>query len=163
MTPIDPFRLFSCSPEIFFMVSSSYHTEAGTKKEKPALSKKEDVMNDLVPIVAILSVFGIPAAIIIVLYVLNHREKMGLIKSGFPSGVAYPGYPGRGSLLWGMIFTVVSAVSVILALIQNEYHCANLSAHTLALGVALLAYWKITAPHRQRDMEFYERRINQLK
>ncbi len=66
-------------------------------------------MNDLVPIVAILSLFGIPAAVIIVWNVLKHREKMELLKGGFTSGIAYPGYPGRAPLLWGMILTLVSS------------------------------------------------------
>ncbi|MHB9029567.1 MAG: hypothetical protein ACYC9O_12425 [Candidatus Latescibacterota bacterium] len=119
-------------------------------------------MGELIPIVAILTVFGVPAAVIIVWNVLKHREKMGIMKNGFAPGVEYPGYPGRGTLLWGMIITAVSAVGIVLALVQYDHDWANLHALTLAVGIALLAYWKVTAPYRKQDMEFYERRCHEL-
>lgn len=119
-------------------------------------------MGDLIPIVAILTVFGAPAAIIIVWNVLKHRERMGVLQHGFAPGLTYPGYPGRGALLWGMILTAVSIVGIVLALIQNDYHWANLNALILSVGIALLVYWKITASYRKQDMEFYERRCHEV-
>jgi hypothetical protein len=119
-------------------------------------------MGELIPIIAILTVFGVPAAIIIVWNVLKHRERMGIMKNGFAPGIEYPGYPGRAPLLWGMILTAVSTVGIVLALIQYDYHWANLNALILSVGIALLIYWKVTAPHRKQDMEFYERRCHEL-
>jgi hypothetical protein len=149
-------------------LTASYYPEARDKKRKKIQTfiKEEtmhELLNSLVPLVAIITVFGVPAAVIIVWNVLKHREKIVLMKNGFAPGVAYPGYPGRAPLLWGILITAVSAVWVILALIQYEYHSVNTGFLTLAFGIALLVYWKITAPHRQRDMEFYERRCQDLK
>lgn len=116
-----------------------------------------DFFGSLIPIVAITTVFGVPAAIIITLSVLKYRQKMQLIRSGMAPAGDLPGYPGRSPLLWGTVLTGVSAVGVVLALVNAERDLLNLSILILATGLSLLAYWKVSTPHRQRDIEFFER------
>ncbi len=114
-------------------------------------------LGDMIPIVAIVTVFGVPATVIIVIAALSYRRKVHAIKNGFGPVSDLPGYPGRGSLLWGMLLTGVSAVGVVLALVNDEPEFLNFCILALATGLSLLGYWKVSSPHRERDLAFFER------
>ncbi len=116
-------------------------------------------LNDLVPIVAILAVFGIPAAVIIVIAVLRHRQKMLIIGRGCGSPDDFPAPYCQTPLLWGMVITAVSVAGVISASVQREPDFAVVSILALASGLALLLYWLISAPQRRREKDLYERKF----
>ena len=114
------------------------------------------ILNEIVPIVAILVTFGVPAAVIIVIAVLRYRQKMLLISRGCVPEIDFPTPGSHKPLLWGMVFTAVSAVGVITAYVQHDTEFATLTILGLATGLALLAYWFLTAPQRKRESELYE-------
>lgn len=115
------------------------------------------IFSEIVPIVAILTVFGVPAAVIIVIAVLQYRQKMMLITKGCNPAIDYHAASGGTPLLWGLILTSVGAVAIISAVVQSDTDFATLGMLSLSGGLALLAYWFLTASERKRERELYER------
>ena len=116
------------------------------------------IFSEIVPIVAILATFGIPAAVIIVISVLRYRQKMMLITRGCFQPMDFPGSFSQGPLLWGMVLSSMSAAGLIISAIQKDADFATLDILLLTIGLALLAYWFITAPQRNRERELCERK-----
>ena len=116
------------------------------------------VLNEIVPIVAILTTFGVPAAVIIVIAVLRYRQKMMLISRGCSPSIDFAVPCSNKPLLWGMVITAVSVVGIAIASVKNNPESATLGILALTVGLALLAYWFVTAPQRRRESELFERK-----
>jgi hypothetical protein len=116
-----------------------------------------NVLNDLVPIVAILAVFGTPAAVIIVIAVLRYRQKIMLINRGCAPMIDFSAPYGQAPLLWGTVLTAVSVVGLVIGYVRYDTDFTALAALALAAGLALLAYWFVSAPQRRRERDLYER------
>jgi hypothetical protein len=115
------------------------------------------IFDQIVPIVGILTTFGVPAAVIIVIAVLRYRQKMMLITRGCGPVIDYPAVCGQTPLLWGMILTSVSAVALGTGIVRTDTDFTTMGILGLAGGLALLAYWFLTSPQRKRETELYER------
>ena len=99
-------------------------------------------MKELVPI----ALFSLIAAVIIVVSILRHRERLEMISRGMQP-VAVPKRTGNGSLFWGLLAVGIGLALVIGYAISGSYADKDtLTAAPIFLlgGVALLAYWKIS-------------------
>ncbi len=119
----------------------------------------EHILGHFVAIVAISCTFGIPAATIMVLARFRHRQRMELIRKGIYPVTAMPVYPGNKSLFLGFLFTGIGLAHIVAMLVTGEYHDMAGGIILLGAGIAFLAYWKLTAPDRERDRGIYEERI----
>lgn len=117
----------------------------------------EDFLGPMIPIVAILSTFGIPAIIIIVLAKLRHDQRMELIRQGINPDGGMPAYPGQKSLFWGLLFAGIG-IAFIVGGFSFEDHLRMPGIFFLSVGIAALVYWKLTAPDRERQRQLYEER-----
>lgn len=114
---------------------------------------------ELIPIIAIIVIFGVPGAIIVTLAQLRHNEKMELIRQGIRPEEDVPRYPGRKSLLWGMLLAGLGFAAVISALWRPDTDLIRFGFLFIGAGVALLVYWKVTAPEREREIRLIEERL----
>jgi hypothetical protein len=114
---------------------------------------------ELIPIIAILTVFGAPAAVIITIAILKHRQKMEMVRQGINPNVDTPSYPGKGPLLWGMILTGIGIASIASAFFDTDHDLMRFGFLFLGAGIALLVYWFLTAPERNRAIQIYEERM----
>jgi hypothetical protein len=114
---------------------------------------------ELIPIIAILMAFGAPAAVIIILAVLKHRQKMELARQGINPNASGPGYPGKGPLLWGMILSGLGIASIASSLYDTDHDLMRFGFLFLGAGVALLVYWFVSAPERKRAIQLYEEKL----
>ena len=95
-----------------------------------------------------LGFFAMITAIVLVVGHYRHRERIEMIKSG---QVPLPTAPGRGALMWGLVLTLVGLGYglAVLALGMNAHSLLG-AAIAVPIGVALLVYYRYTAPDRQR-------------
>ena len=99
------------------------------------------------------------AVTLIVVYIARYRnrERMEIIKTGM---TPYPAVPGKASLLWGLLLTFVGCAFTIAVLIiglDKEAHMAG--ALSVSTGIALLLYYKITIPDREKAEELHRAMI----
>ncbi len=113
----------------------------------------------VVAIIALIMCFGAPAAVIITIAVLKHRQKMELARHGINPNAVIINYPGKGPLLWGMIFLGLGIAAVASALYDFDHDLMQVGFLFLGVGIALLIYWFLTVPERKRAMQLYEERM----
>lgn len=120
----------------------------------------------MVPILGIIFVFGAPAVVIIVLAKLWHERRMEMIRQGINPSMRTainnaPAYPGEKSLLWGLIMAFLGVAAIISTSINShsDPDFMNLGLLSLGAGLALLVYWKLTAPERERARRLFEDKL----
>lgn len=132
-------------------------------------------MGVLVPIIGIIVIFGSPAFIIFFLARYRHEQKMEMIRRGINPSTHTISYQGAISLLFGLLLTflgIAAIISIIILFVRiNQmpgYHAFNpifllFGLLILASGLALLVYWKLTAPERERMRRLFEERFTAEK
>ncbi len=113
----------------------------------------------MVPIIAILTTFGVPCAIIITIAVLRHRQKMELVRQGINPNTAVPSYPGNKPLLWGLILIGLGVAGIVTSIYDSDHDFMRFGILSLGAGIALLVYWKVSEPDRKRAMRLYEEKF----
>jgi len=113
-------------------------------------------MQNLVGIIAIIFTFGAPAIVIIALARLRHEQRIEMIRKGINPIVSTPSYPGKKTLLRGLILTALGIGALISTLINSNTILMRFGFFFLGAGVALLVYWKVTAADREREHLLYE-------
>lgn len=116
----------------------------------------EHIYGGLVPIMAVFFTFGIPTLVIIVLERFRHKQHMELIRQGINPDSTIPAYPGNKSLLGGLVFTGIGLALVVAKLVTGDYHDLAGGIILLGAGIAFFAFWKLTAPDRDRRRRQYE-------
>ncbi|MFA6472120.1 MAG: DUF6249 domain-containing protein [Candidatus Latescibacterota bacterium] len=123
-------------------------------------------MHDLIPTLAILiPIFGIvigiggPVVVIIVLARYWHMRKMEMIRRGTNHTIYTPVYPGAKSLLWGLLLSFLGIAALISTYFHSDTDFLNFGLLILGAGLALLVYWKLTAPERERMRRLIEERF----
>ncbi len=115
---------------------------------------------DIIPIIAILVTFGVPGAIIVTLAKLRHNEKMEMIRQGMYPEQELPKYPGRKSLLWGILLLGLGLASVASSAWRHDTDLIHFGLLAIGAGAALLVYWKVTTPEREREIRLIEEKIH---
>lgn len=110
----------------------------------------------LVPIIAITFSFGVPALVIIILAVLWHRQRIEMIRSGINPNTQSINYPGKKSLLWGLLLTMGGIAFIIYGFTGSDHDISGFGLFLAGAGIALLVYWKMTEPDRERARRLYE-------
>jgi hypothetical protein len=125
----------------------------------------------LVPIIAIIVIFGSPTFIIFFLARYRHEQKMEMIRRGIYPSMHTTTYQGAISLVFGLLLTFLGIAAIIFNIIlfvrinqMPGVHAFNpifliFGLFILAAGVALLVYWKLTAPERERVRRLIEERF----
>jgi len=111
-------------------------------------------MSDLIPIVVPLGLFAAIAVPVILLARYRHNERMEMLRQGMNPP---PAVPGRGALFWGLVFTFVGTALAAVSFMPEEDFWVG-AAVSLSLGAAMLVYYKITAPERERMTRGHEER-----
>lgn len=114
-------------------------------------------INSLVPIVAIIVMFGIPATIIVMIARMWHQQKIELIRRGMNPNIHALIYPGKRSLFWGIMLTAMGITGCVAAVVIEAPPLGNTSLMVLAAGIAVLIYYKATAHDREREKMLYEK------
>jgi len=110
-------------------------------------------------ILALLVPYGFFAAIVVPVIFLSryrHNERMELIRQGINPINQMPGVTGRGPLAWGLIFTFVGIALFISYFILGDKEVLVGAAIVASPGIAMLVYYKVTTPERERMMRRYE-------
>lgn len=113
----------------------------------------------MIPVIAILVTFGVPAIVIIVLANLRHQQRLEMIRHGINPDVPAPqslNYPGKKSLLWGLLLTAVGLAAFISSLNGGDHDLNGIGLFLAGAGIALLIYWKLTEPDREHARRRYE-------
>lgn len=90
----------------------------------------------------------------------RHNERMELIRQGIHPASPVPAVPGRKSLPWGLVLLFLGVGLIAYSLIFQRYSdFFKGGIICLSIGLALLIYWKVTAPERQRLTKIYEEKL----
>lgn len=104
--------------------------------------------------------FGVPAAVIVILAILRHKQQMELIRHGFNPAGEFPACPGKKSLFWGILFLGFGLALLVSNFWDFDEDLMLSGFLFMGVGIALLVYWKLTAPDRERAMRLYEERFS---
>ena len=117
-----------------------------------------EVINQLIPIFGIIAVFGAPTAVIIVFAILRHRQRMELVRQGINPDTGIPPYPGQRALLFGMLLSLIGLAIIINGIWNGNSDSLRWGLPITGAGIAILLYWKLTAPDRERIKRLFEER-----
>jgi hypothetical protein len=119
----------------------------------------DSFLGHLVPIFGIVFAFGAPTAVIIVIAILRHRQRMELIRQGInPDQGILPGYPKQKSLLWGLLLLGIGIAAIASVIWSGDHNLMTFGIIFTGAGIASLVYWKLTAPERERARKLFEER-----
>jgi len=114
----------------------------------------------------ILVPLGLFAMVVLVIYFVGsrrHQERMELIKQGINPTRLQVTAPGNGSLLWGLLLVAVGLALVIqYAFVEQDHDTMGFGLAALFGGAALLAYYKVTAPQRERALKLHEQHLVEI-
>lgn len=114
-------------------------------------------MHELTKIFAVLGVFFLPALVVVIIVILRHKQRMEMIRRGLDPDSNLPRYPGQGWLFKGVLLTGLGIALTLCWLFQMQDDGLRLIAFCcLGAGIALLVYWKLTAPDREQQKRYYE-------
>ena len=111
----------------------------------------------------ILIPLGAFAMVVLIVYFggsRRHQERMELIKRGInPASTKVP-TTGTASLLWGLLI-VAAGLGMVITFIAGYGDDATFGFGLVGLlgGIALLVYYKLTKPQRERAMRLQEQLI----
>ena len=115
-------------------------------------------IGQLVPIISIIMAFGTPAAVIIVFAVLRHRQRIELIRQGINPDQGIPQYPKQKPLLWGVLLLGLGIAGIASSVWRGDAGLTRFGFLFIGAGIALLVYWRLTAPDRERARRLFEER-----
>lgn len=121
-------------------------------------------MKELVPIVAIVFTFGLPAFIVWALVSRRYKERVELIRQGInpDSNTLTLSFPGAKALMWGLIFLAVGLAGIIHTLVMGrigDRELFFLAIASVMVGLAMLLYYRLIADQRERAREIQEQLI----
>lgn len=114
--------------------------------------------SEFVKIIAILAVFGFPAAVIIVFAVLRHRQRIELIRQGINPDQGIPQYPKQKPLFWGVLLLGLGIAGIASSVWRGDEDLMRFGFLFIGASIALLVYWRLTAPDRERARRLFEER-----
>ena len=115
------------------------------------------VLKELVEILVPLGFFTMVTLIVIFTARYRHRERLEMIKSGMNPAAAVAPVPGRGALVWGLLLTFGGVGHGLGVLLLSLSSGALVPVFVLVpVGLALLLYYRLTAPQRRRAEELWE-------
>lgn len=115
-------------------------------------------MGNLVPLFGIVFMFAAPTAVIIVIAILRHRQRMELIRQGINPDQGIPPYPKQKPLLWGLLFLGIGIAAIAQMIWSGNHDLMTFGFLFTGAGIAFLVYWKLTAPDRERARKMFEER-----
>jgi hypothetical protein len=118
----------------------------------------DQVLGDLIPLVAIVCSFGIPAAVIIIIAILRHNQRMELVRQGINPDAGLPPYPKQTGLFAGLLLLGVGLAMIALVIMGSESHFITPGILLIGAGIAYLVYWKLTAADREKVKKLFEER-----
>jgi hypothetical protein len=115
-----------------------------------------------------LGLFAAVAGIVYIVVSRRHEEKMELITQGLdPLGIPAPtSLLGSQSLLWGLVSLALGLSAFIYFLIMGEVEEPELlycAISAVVIGLACIAYHKLTKAQRAWGMRLYEKKVDSLK
>jgi hypothetical protein len=118
-------------------------------------------MVDWTAVIAILATFGSATAIVWIVAMRRHRERIELIRQGInPDSRVEPiPSPGSKALLWGLVSMAFGISGVIYFIVVGEVEkdgALFFSIFGLVVGVAMLLYYRMQAPERERIRKLAE-------
>jgi hypothetical protein len=117
-------------------------------------------MVDMIPIVAIVFTFCVPAVVIIVIAVLRNRQRLELIRQGInPDEGVFPGYPKQRPLLWGLVLSGLGVAGIVQVFWSGDNDLMTLGLFFIGAGLAMLLYWRLTKADREHAKKMYEERF----
>ena len=111
----------------------------------------------------ILVPFGFFAMIVLIVIFISryrHNESIELIRKGISPLIQMPVIISGGALAWGLIFIFLGIALFISYFILGEIEVLVSALIVASPGAALLVYYKITAPDRERIIRRYEERVS---
>ena len=119
-----------------------------------------EVLNLLKGILIPIAVFTAIVLPIIFIARYRHNERMQLLRQGINPAITLPEIPGKKSLLGGLVLIFLGSALLIYSLVvHKQSDILKFSIVFLSIGAALLVYWKVTAPERQRLTKLYEEKL----
>jgi hypothetical protein len=118
----------------------------------------ENFMGDLIPILAIIFSFAIPGTVIIIIAVLRHRQRIEFIRQGINPDQGIPQYPKQKPLLWGVLLLGLGIAGIASSIWRGDAGLTRFGFLFSGAGIALLVYWRLTAPDRERARRLFEER-----
>ena len=114
-------------------------------------------MGNLIPLFGIVFSLGAPTAVIIVIAILRHRQRIELIRQGInpDQGIQYP---KQKSLLWGLLLLGLGIAAIAQMIWSGNHDLMTFGFLFTGAGIAFLVYWKLTAPDRERAKKMFEER-----
>ena len=121
-------------------------------------------MSDLlsVEVLVPLGLFTAIALMVIFLARYRHNQRIELIRQGINPFAQIPSAPGSKVLLWGLIFALGGIAFIVSYYIVGNEGTLQFGIIAFAVGIALLIYYKISAPDRERRMKLYEKQIEEV-
>ena len=112
-------------------------------------------------------VFGSITAIIVVVSLLRHKERMGLISKGINPYImsGMPAYTIGGKALFLGLVAVAVGLALLISAVFVMHLVEDMLIGSLVCifgGAALLAYWKLTAKERKEVRRIREERLAKL-
>jgi len=100
-----------------------------------------------------LGFFAMITVIVVMIARYRNRERMALIKQGMNP---LPVVPGKGSLMWGLLLTFTGVgFAAAVVLVDMDAEAIVVSALAVPAGLALLLFYKLTLPDREKMEELY--------
>ena len=118
----------------------------------------ENFIGNLVPIFGIIFGLGVPAAVIIIIAVLRHRQRIEFIRQGINPDQGIPQYPKQKPLLWGVLLLGLGIAGIASSVWRGDADLTRFGFLFIGAGIALLVYWRLTAPDRERARRLFEER-----
>lgn len=127
-------------------------------------------MDDLIGLVAIVLIFGSIPAIIIYISRSRHNERMKLIERGEYTSIGRldvqsPPLPGRYAMFWGLVILALGLAGIIFFIIlgiDSEWSFF-FSLAGLVVGGAMLLYYRLLAPLREKAQKAYDTQLALLE
>ncbi|MDH3649130.1 MAG: hypothetical protein OEQ53_05565 [Saprospiraceae bacterium] len=106
-------------------------------------------MSEMVPIIAIVSVFGTTAFVLYLFLTSRHKERMALIESGQDASIFQQDKDLRSNLKYGFI-AIAIGIALFVGHFMEEYTTMEDGAGYFAMifllgGLALLLYYRLSS------------------
>ena len=127
-------------------------------------------MGEVIGLFSVVLIFGMIPTIVIFIARSRHKERMELIAKGEYSAfsrldIQSPPLPGRNALFWGLVAIGLGLAGIIFFIVMgiddgDEFFLALAS---LVVGGAMLLYYRMLAPLREKASEAYDTQLALMK